>query len=108
MKKLGSIAQLMLIITVFLAFTAPSEKDFETHIKSELKETNGEGFLGINDVIGNIFLEAIKLNSEYKDLKIGSTYRFNLSNENNFKYVGFGTLIFKVSGNFENLNLDTN
>lgn len=103
MKKFKSALLFVLLILVALAFTVPDEKDFENHIKSELKEASGEGFLGLNNVMNNIITEAIKLNSEYKDLKVGSTYRFALSNENEFIYVGFGTMIFKVSGDFESL-----
>jgi len=100
MKKLKSSLLFILVILVALAFTVPDEKEYVDHIKAELKESSGEGFLGLNNVVNNILTEGIKLTSEYKDLKVGSTYRFSLSDDNQFIYIGFGTMIFKVKGDF--------
>ena len=98
MKNFKSSLLFILAILVALAFTVPDEKDFEEHVKAELKKASGEGFLGLNNVVNNILTEGIKLTSDFNDLKIGSTYRFKLSEENEFTYIGFGTMIIKIKG----------
>jgi len=104
MKKFRSIIFLVLLLLVVLAFTVPSERDFENHIKEELQDSTGEGFLGINNLVNGVITEAIKLTSNYTDIKVGSTYKFSLEEDNEFLYVGFGTMIFRVKGEFNSVH----
>ncbi len=100
MKKFKSVLLFVLVILVALAFTVPDEKEYEQHVNEELKAASGEGILGLNNVMNNLITEGIIATSEYNDLKVGSTYRFSLSDDNEFVFIGFGTMVFKVKGEF--------
>lgn len=98
MKKLAAILFIVLGILLVLAFTVPSQKDFEEFITTELKERTHDDMLGLNDFMIQNVAKLVFLGAEYKDVKVGSTYSFSLGEDKTYKFVGFGTLIICVEG----------
>ncbi len=104
MKKFRGIILIAFVILLALAFTVPTEQDFKTFITEKAKEKTEDDALGLNDFLVENISKLIFLNAEYKDLKIGSTYQFNLGEGKDYKFVGFGTMILCVQGDLSVLD----
>lgn len=106
MKNLKGILAIMAFILLALAFTVPSKEDFESHIVEKVKaETHNDAF-GLNDLLIQNISKIVFLNAEYQNVKVGSTYSFNLGEDKEYKFVGFGTMIICVEGDLSILNKD--
>ena len=98
MKKITAILLIVLGILLALAFSVPSQKDFEEFITDELKDRAHDDVLGLNNFMIQNLAKLVFIGADYKDVKIGSTYSFSLGENKNYKFVGFGTLIICVEG----------
>ncbi len=104
MKKISAILLIIMGMLLFLAFTVPTRKDFETFITAKIKDKTEHDLLGLNDFLAQNIAKVVFLTAEFTDLKIGSTYAFTLGENQQYKFVGFGTLVICVEGDLNILN----
>ncbi|MFK7758227.1 MAG: hypothetical protein AB8B53_14955 [Flavobacteriales bacterium] len=104
MKKLLAILLIILGILVFLAFTVPTRKHFESYITEKVKERTTDDLLGLNDFLAQNVAKIVFLTAEYTDVKIGSTYTFTLGESKDYKFVGFAGIIICVEGDLSILD----